>query len=255
MIVAQRVSSELYVYHYLILGLCVWLSYSADRFFEPRLPVSRSARRYEIFKNHKSTFLICWSLGLLFALCCSVKYLETNCILCGMPLFALSVGNFLLCRLETRYVFASLFTKEFRTAFILSLGCLYFPAYESSSDLLEWSLCWILLFVSFFINCISVSKWERLKDEKRNSLSFLQKKPEFLKLFSISKYPFAFIMLIVVVINGAELDLSMHVLWVTLFVISLDFLPMDEEDKRGMIDLGYWILPFTLLGAKYVCGI
>jgi hypothetical protein len=249
------VSAELNAYHHLILGLCVWLSYSADRFSEPSLPSSRSARRYEIFKNHKTTFLICWSLSLLFAICCSVKYLEINCILYGIPLFAISLGNFFLCRVETLFGFASPCTKEFRTAFILSLGCLFFPAYESSRAWGELSLCWILLFILFFINCISVSKWEWFKDEKRGSLSCLQKKPEFLKALAIGKYPFALIILIVILRNGAEPNLSMHVLSVTLFVISLDFFLLDEEDKRGVIDLGYWILPLTLLGAEYVCGI
>lgn len=246
---------ELNAYHHLILGLCVWLSYSADRFSEPSLPSLRSARRYEIFKNHKMAYLICWSSCLLFAVCCSVKYLETNCILCGVPLFALTLGNFLLCRFETRFGFASPCTKEFRTAFILSLGCLFFPAYESSRAFGELSLCWILLFGLFFINCISVSKWEWFKDEKRGNLSSLQKKPEFLKVLAIGKYPFALIILIVIQRNGAEPNLSIHVLWVTLFVISLDFFLSDEEDKRGMIDLGYWVLPLTLLGAEYVHGI
>ena len=50
-------------------------------------------------------------------------------------------------------------------------------------------------------------------------------------------------------------NLSIHVLWVTLFVISLDFFLSDEQDKRGVIDLGYWILPFILLGTEYVHGI
>jgi hypothetical protein len=200
-------------------------------------------------------FLLCWSSSLLFAVCCSAKYLETNCILCGVPLFALSLGNFFLCQCESRFGFASPCTKEFRTAFILSLGCLFFPAYESSRDWGELSLCGILLFGLFFINCISVSKWEWFKDEKRGSLSSLQKKPEFLKTLAIGKYPFALILLIFILKNGAEPNLSIHVLWVTLFVISLDFFLSDEQDKRGVIDLGYWILPFILLGTEYVHGI
>ena len=242
-------------YHHLILGLCVWLSYSADRFSEPILPPFLSARRYEIFKNHKPTFLVCWWSSLLFAVCCSVYYLEANCILYGMLLFALSLGNFFLCRFETRFGFASRCTKELRTALILSLGCMFFPAYESSRAWGELSLCWILLFVLFFINCISVSKWEWFKDEKRGSLSCLQKNPEFLKALAMGKYPFALIILIVILINGAEPNLILHALWITLFVISLDFFLMDEEDKRGMIDLGYWIVPLALLGTEYVYGI
>ncbi len=172
-----------------------------------------------------------------------------------MLLLALSLGNFFLCRFETRFGFASRCSKELRTALILSLGCLFFPAYESSRAWGELSLCWILLFVLFFINCISVSKWEWFKDEKRGSLSCLQKKPEFLKALAMGKYPFALITLIVILINGAEPNLILHALWITLFVISLDFFLMDEEDKRGMIDLGYWIVPLALLGTEYVYGI
>jgi len=100
-----------------------------------------------------------------------------------------------------------------------------------------------------------VSKWEWFKDEKRGSLSCLQKKPQFLKALAIGKYPFALIILFVILINGTQPNLCMHVLWVTLFVISLDFFLMDEEGKRGVIDLGYWILPLTLLGIEYVRGI
>ena len=83
----------------------------------------------------------------------------------------------------------------------------------------------------------------------------MQKKPEFLKTLAIGKYPFALILLIFILKNGAEPNLSIHVLWVTLFVISLDFFLSDEQDKRGVIDLGYWILPFILLGTEYVHGI
>ena len=241
-------------YHHLILGVCVWLSYSADRFSEPRLPSSRSARRYEIFNNYKMTFLICWSSSLLFAVGCSIRYLEINCILWGFTLLALSLGNFFLCRLETRFGFASLCTKELRTAFILSLGCLFFPAYESSRALEELSLCWVLLFGLFFINCISVSKWEWFKDDKRGSLSSLQKKPQFLKTLAMGKYPFALIIFVFVLKNGMEINISMYVLWIALFVISLDFFLSDEEKKREAIDLGYWILPLTLVGIEHVNG-
>ena len=100
-----------------------------------------------------------------------------------------------------------------------------------------------------------MSKWEWFKDEKRGSLSCLQKKPEFLKALAMGKYPFALVILIVILINGAEPNLILHALWITLFVISLDFFLMDEEDKRGMIDLGYWIVPLALLGTEYVYGI
>jgi hypothetical protein len=99
-----------------------------------------------------------------------------------------------------------------------------------------------------------VSKWEWFKDEKRGSLSSLQKKPQFLKTLAMGKYPFALIIFVFVLKNRMEINISMYVLWVALFVISLDFFLSDEEKKREAIDLGYWILPLTLVGIEHVNG-
>lgn len=251
-VAAHSISVELNVFHHLILGVCVWLSYSADRFSEPSLPSARSARRYETFKNHRIPFLIFWSVCLLSIVCCAGKYLDSNCILLGLPLVVLCLGNFFLCRLENSLGSSSLFSKEYRTSFILSLGCLFFPAYESSGPLIELMLCWLVLFFLFFINCLSVSKWEWVKDEARASLSSLQKKPELLKAFSSLKYLIALILLIVVLRDGGGLSISMHMLWVISFVILLDFFCSSADGKRELIDLGYWFLPLTLLGIEYV---
>ena len=254
-VIARSISSDLSVCHYLILGISVWLAYSADRFSEPNLPLSRRARRYEIFKHHKSAFVLCWSSSLLLVFYCAARYLEVHCILLGLPLFALCLGNFILCRREARFGFASSCTKEFRTACILSLGCLFFPFYESALGFQELLWCWVLPFCLFLINCLSVSKWEWFEDKKRNRLSWLQKRPGCLKTLVMGKYPFAVVVGILLLIHGLEINLFMHALCVTSFVIFLDFFLSDEQDKREAIDLGYWIIPLTLIGIEDVLGL
>ena len=255
LVIARCISIDLSLYHYLILGISVWLAYSADRFSEPSLPLSRRARRYEIFKHHKTVFILCWSSSLLLVFYCAARYLEAHCILLGLPLFALCLGNFILCRREARFGFASSWTKEFRTACILLLGCLFFPFYETDLGFQELSWCWVLPFCLFLINCLSVSKWEWVEDEKRNRLSWLQMRPGYLKALSMGKYPFAVIVGILLLVDGFEINLFMHALCVTTFVIFLDFFLPDDQDKREAIDLGYWIIPLALIGIEDALGL
>ena len=252
LVIARCISTDLKMHHYLILGISVWLAYSADRFSEPSLPLSRRAWRYEIFKHHKTVFIIGWSSSFLLVFYCAARYLEAHCILLGLPLAALCLGNFILCRREARFGFASSWTKEFRTACIFSLGCLFFPFYETDLGFQELSWCWVLTFCLFLINCVSVSKWEWFEDEKRNRLSWLQMRPGYLKALAMGKYPFAMFVGTLLLMNGLEINLFMHALCVTIFVIFLDFYLSDDQYKREAIDLGYWIIPLALIGIEDV---
>ena len=254
-VIERSISCDLSVYHYFILGISVWLAYSADRFSEPMLPKLGRARRHEIFKRHKSAFYSFWFAGFLIILSCAINYLEVECFLYGLTLFALCFLNFILCRFEARFGFASSCTKEFRTACILSLGCLFFPFYETDLGFQELLCCWLILFCLFLINCLCVSKWEWFEDESRNRLSWLQKRPECLKKLAMGKYPFAVVVVILFLMDGLDINLFMHALSVTSFVLFLDFFSSDEQGKREAIDLGYWIIPLTLIGIEDVLGL
>ena len=253
-VIARFISTDLGIYHYLILGISVWLAYSADRFSEPKLPRLARARRHEIFKRHKLAFYSFWFAGFLIVLSCAINYLEVECFLYGLALFALCLLNFILCRFEDSLGFASSCTKEFRTACILSLGCLFFPYYETDLGFQELLWCWLILFCLFLINCLCVSKWEWFEDERRNRLSWLQKRPAFLNTLAMGKYPFAVVVVILFLMDGLEINLFMHALSVTSFVIFLDLFSSDEQDKRELIDLGYWVIPLLLIGIEDVFG-
>ena len=254
-VLARDFSVDLSVFHHLILGVSVWLSYGADRFCEPNLPNGRGARRHEVFKDHAGTFFLCWSTSLLAIVCCSLAHLELRCILFGLCLTILCLVNFALCRSEARLGFASPCAKEIRTAGILSLGCCFFPAYETTIGLDQVACHWAVLFSLFLVNCLAVSRWDWPEDEKRGRLSFFQQSPKMLGLSVWVKYSLAVLFGLVILARGVEANLWMHALWACVFVISLDFLPLEEQHKREAIDLGYWILPLCLIGLGNVVGI
>ena len=254
-VLARDLSVELAVHHHLILGSSVWLAYSADRFSEPLLPGSQTAKRYEAFKNSRRTFLFCWVACLFIAVCSSVCQLDSQCLALGFTLASLSLANFYLCFMESRKGAFLPFPKEVRTACILSLGCVLFPACLSKDAFPEILFFTVLLFLAFFMNCLYVSKWEWIEDKKRNRLSWLQKRPGYLKTLAMVKYPLAVIVGILLLLVGLEINLFMHAFCVTLFVIFLDFFLSEDQDKREAIDLGYCIIPLTLLGIEDVLGL
>ena len=254
-VLARWISADLGFYHHLILGASVWLAYSADRFSEPNLTTFGKARRHAIFRHHQFTFLCFWATAFLVVLYFSLLYLEVVCLLCGLPLFGLCVGNFLLCRMESRIGFASKCSKEFRTAFIFSLGCILFPFQESSLGFAEFAWFWLFSFSLFLINCICVSEWEWSEDEKRGCLTWLQSKPVLLKTLANGKYLLALLAGIGILIDGLERSLFIYAFFVSVFVILIDSCLSDNQDKREAIDLGYWVLPFAMVGFEYVLRI
>jgi len=254
-VIAQSLSVTLEAHHHLILGVSVWLSYGADRFSEPRQSVAMSSRRHEIFKKHKVSFLFIWVSLLLFALSLSFAVLPLDCFFWGIPLFVLSVANLVLCLRESHSGIPSPIFKELRTAGIFALGCFFFPAYESSPEAAKSSMTIVVLFYLLFINCLSVSRWELAKDDRRGSLSFLQRTPKLLTAFSQTKY-FVALALVLVLATGMNIFLETfllaHALTIVVFVLLLDEISfLDEDNKRKAIDQGYWILPLLLLSLDH----
>ena len=251
-VLARDLAVELALHHHLILGFSVWLAYSADRFCEPLLPVSQTATRYEAFKNSRRAFCSCWAACLFLAVFFSVFHLSFKCLVLGLTLAALSLANFYLCFMESRKgVFLSC-PKEVRTACILSLGCVFFPAYLSTNAFPEILLFTNLLFLAFFMNCLYVSKWELHKDRDRGRLSFLQKKIKLMKWLPRVSCFAVLVLVLIALAQGMVPHLIPHVFLVLLFVATLERLVKDDDHKRLAVDQGYWILPLVLLGIGHV---
>ena len=254
-VIAKSLSVTLEAHHHLILGISVWLSYGADRFSEPRQLVAMSSMRYEIFKKHKVAFLVIWVTLLLFALLLSFAVLPLDCFFLGVPLIVLIVANLALCLRESHSGIPSPILKELRTAGIFALGCFFFPACESSPEVAKSSMTIVVLFYLLFINCLSVSRWELANDDRRGSLSFLQRTPKLLTAFSRTKHVAA-LALGGVLASGMSICLDTfllaHALTIVVFVLWLDEISfLDEEDKRKIIDQGYWVLPLLLLSLDH----
>jgi hypothetical protein len=254
-VIAKSLSVTLDAHHHLILGISVWLCYSADRFSEPRQVVAMSSRRYEIYKKHKFVFLVIWVTLLLLALSLSFVVLPLDCFFWGVPLFVLSVANLALCLRESHSGIPSPVFKELRTAGILALGCFFFPAYESSPEAMNSSMTIVVLFYLLFINCVSVSRWELANDHRRGSLSFLQRTPKLLTALSRTKL-LAALALGVVLASGMSICLGTfllaHALTIVVFVLWLDEISfLDEDEKRKVIDQGYWVLPLLMLSLDH----
>ena len=254
-VLARDLSVELAVYHHLILGSSVWLAYSADRFSEPFLPSSQTAKRYEAFKNSRRSFLFCWVACLFIAVCSSVCQLDSQCLALGFTLASLSLANFYLCFMESRKGAFLPCPKEVRTACILSLGCVLFPACLSKDAFPEILFFTVLLFLAFFMNCLYVSKWELHKDRDRGRLSCLQTKENLMKWLPRVSC-FAFLVLVMVALGrGMMPHLIPQVFLVFLFVATLENLVKDDDHKRQAVDQGYWILPLALLGIVHVASL
>lgn len=256
LVIAETLLVSLEAHHHLILGISVWLSYSADRFSEPRRFPAMSSRRFEIFKKHKVVFLVIWVSLLLFLLSWSLVVLPLDCFFWGIPLLVLCVANFVLCLRESDSGIPSPIFKELRTAGIFALGCFFFPAYESSSAVAKLSVTLAVLFYLLLINCLSVSRWELVKDDRRGTLSFLQRTPALLIAFSRTKHPVVLVFGLVLALGGSiylEVSLLAHALTIVIFVLFLDEISfLDEDAKRRAIDQGYWILPLLLLSLEHV---
>ena len=256
MVIAKSLLASLEFHHHLILGISVWLSYSADRFFEPSQLTATNSRRHEIFKIHKIAFIFIWFFLLFLAVFVSLIFLPIDCFLWGIPLVVMSVSNLVLCLRESCTGMPSPVFKELRTAAIFALGCFFFPAYESFQDVSKSSMTLAVVFYLLFINCLSTSRWELVNDERSGSLSFLQRSPRLLAVLSGTTF-FAVLILAVVLVFGLgmylEIFLLIHALTILAFVLWLEEISfLAEDDKRKAIDLGYWILPLFLLGLQYV---
>ena len=255
-VIAKSLLASLEFHHHLVLGISVWLCYSADRFFEPSQLAVTSSRRHEIFKRHGIAFLVIWFFSLFLAVIVSLIFLPLECFVWGIPLFVMSVSNLVLCIRESRTGMPSPVFKELRTAAIFALGCFYFPAYESFPDVSKSSMTLTVAFYLLFINCLSTSRWELANDKRKGSLSFLQRSPKLLTALSGTKF-FAVLALGLILVSGIgiclEIFLLTHALTILVFVLWLDEVSfLAEEDKRITIDLGYWILPLFLSGLEHV---
>ena len=255
-VIAKSLLASLEFYHHLVLGISVWLCYSADRFFEPSQLAVTSSRRHEIFKRHGIAFLVIWFFLLFLAVIVSLIFLPLDCFLWGIPLFVVSVSNLALCLRESRTGSPFPVFKELRTAAIFALGCFFFPAYESFPGVSQSSMTLAVVFYLLFINCLSTSRWELVNDDRNGSLSFLQRSPKLLSTLSGTPF-FAVLVLGLILVSGIgiclEIFLLTHALTILVFVLWLEEVSfLAEDDKRKAIDLGYWILPLFLSGFEHV---
>ena len=240
MVIAKSLLASLEFHHHLILGISVWLSYSADRFFEPSQLTATNSRRHEIFKIHKIAFIFIWFFLLFLAVFVSLIFLPLDCFLWGIPLFVMSVSNLVLCLRESCRKCHPRFQGIENSGNFCS-GLLFFPAYESFQDVSKSSMTLAVIFYLLFINCLSTSRWELVNDERNGSLSFLQRSPRLLAVLSGTTF-FAVLILAVVLVFGLgmylEIFLLIHALTILAFVLWLEEISfLAEDDKRKAIDL------------------
>lgn len=255
-VIANSLRVSLEFTHHLVLGISVWLSYSADRFFEPSQLAATSSRRHEIFKTHRIAFLVIWLFLFFLAVTVSMIFLPFDCFFWGIPLIVMSVSNLVLCLRESHTGIPSPVFKELRTAAIFALGCFFFPAYESYLDASKSLMTLSVVFYLLFINCLSISRWELANDERNGSLTFLQRSPKLLTALSRTTIC-AELILGLVLFAGIgifqEIFLLTHTLTILVFVLWLDGVSFfAQDDKRKAIDLGYCILPLSLSGMENV---
>ena len=85
--------------HTLILGLSVWMAYSADRFCEHLHNNSSLSRRHSYWKNRKKVFYGVWLSAFTLSLLGSGIFLDWQKITAGMFLFSVVFMNLLVLSL------------------------------------------------------------------------------------------------------------------------------------------------------------
>jgi hypothetical protein len=154
----------------LILGMAVWLAYSADRFFEPTDNNKISPSRFLIGRAHPIRFVVGWVLVLIAILIYSMSILDTFTLSVGFCLFLLALSNFLICMTEGKRKL-EYFPKEIRTSLLLALGCIFWEF--GRVDFFSVCIGWIYICIAFILNCVVLKEFEIRNDDEGAVRSFI----------------------------------------------------------------------------------
>lgn len=210
------------------LGLCVWLTYMADRLFDVR---SRSEKdllslRHRFTKKYYQKIWIIWWSILLITIIHAFSFLDTLQIRNGSILLLACLAYTLMNQLLAKYFFP----KEICVAILFTCGILIF-----TEKLISWQLASAMICL-YFLNCLLIGYKERQIDK-------------LLKIHSLSSVPLLLeLTMIVTLIIGIYTGITILVTFIFLLMLYVVKTKINAEDFRVAADailllgpLLYWL--------------
>lgn len=239
-IIATALYVDLILHHRIVLFFSVWLSYSADRFLEcyGRISGPKLSSRHLFFYQNKFLFIKFWFGILILAIYLAINFFPTSHLFISINILFLVVFNQFL-NFKTLKKISIYYCKDFRTALILSIGCVLYPFLNSNCGTIVHLLVPICLFGIFFGNCKLVKLWEWnlvSRDFNKHSFAFAH----------LLKFLYILLLLsgIYFLKNFKNLELFFISFVLNVFALRVFYISKSNfENRRILMDQVFWIIP------------
>lgn len=228
----------------LVLGACVWLGYSADRFIEPVSPGESIQSRFSLGRQKPACFLCIWLAVLSASIFCSFVFFHRFQNTVGFCLVALVVMNFFICAWEGK-LGREIFPREIRTSLLFASSCVFWEWRLGVNSLEIWKV-WMYLFLIFFFNCTIVKEYEFHGKVGGKVRTFVDQRPKLAEVFHLLIYGLAILIPVVgfgIAPNNPVLTFcGLLLVATTLFVRRMK---TKESHFRILLETCFWIIPGT----------
>ena len=242
-IIASALKVDLSVSHRIVLTLSVWLSYSADRFLECYGHISGHLldTRHLFFYKNKLIFLTFWFGILTLDIYQAIIFFSADHLFISVNvLFLVFLNQYLaICKSKKINNYCS---KEFRTALILSIGCVLYPFLNSDCRTLGYFSIPISLFVIFFWNCKLIELWES-NLVSNNSKQF---RSTFERVLTILHIITIFLGIYFLFCMPDFVFFSISFLSTVFALKAFHKSNLTFDKRRILMDQTFWIIPFIL---------
>ena len=156
LLLGRTLGADLNWPHSALLGVAVWLIYSADRWLDG-LHLGRDARteRHCFYVRYRRLILWIWSVVGVAALIGGLTLLTRPELLAAVLLAGLMLGYFIIRHGSTPGAHA----KELHIALIFALGVAFLPSLHGA-PLLPLVVSTLLFAALVFLNCALIARWE-----------------------------------------------------------------------------------------------
>ncbi len=175
---AHEAGARLHWWHYVIVGLSVWMAYAADRWLESRrIPAERLVTaRHRFYHRHQRSAGIAWVALLITTVALSFARLRSRELIWGLLLLLPTLAYVLSHQFIHRHRRWRV-PKELCIALLVTAGAALFPAADARADparLAEGAAWFFALALS---NCALISVWEQAVDRQQDQDSLMRHHP------------------------------------------------------------------------------
>lgn len=249
--------SELSVFHYVIIGCGVWLTYTLDHLLDAkRIKHKANTARHLYHQQNYSLLLNIWYLLFLGSLITSFLLLPRTLLIVGLTITVLVLIHFIFIKVFGHKVTIFL-QKEFLIALIYTSGVSFIPIMSRTVEIdIKVVLALIQVFLVALINLVEFSFFEYKSDTRDNSGSLVR----FLGMTRTKNFLMALLLLSVVMISATismdgigkftiiQLVFCLMILTLSIILFKANYF-MSNERYRIYGDL-IFIYPIVLIIAR-----